>query len=50
MDPNADEEEVEEEEGYIPCVTCGHEVPIKSCIKHMERCYNKVKKSYVPVT
>lgn len=42
IDPDADEEEHEEEEGSIHCVTCGHEVSVKTCIKHMERCYNKV--------
>lgn len=42
IDPDADEEELEEEEGSIHCVTCGHEVSVKTCIKHMERCYNKV--------
>ncbi|CAL8077921.1 unnamed protein product [Orchesella dallaii] len=41
IDPDADDEEVEEEEGSIACVTCGHEVAVKTCIKHMERCYNK---------
>ena len=32
-----------EEEGVMSCVTCGHEISMKTCLKHMERCYNKVK-------
>ncbi|XP_021961175.1 CXXC-type zinc finger protein 1 isoform X2 [Folsomia candida] len=40
VDPDAEDEEPEEE-GIIHCITCGHEIPIRSCIKHMERCYNK---------
>lgn len=43
--PDHADDEIEEEEGSIPCVTCGHEVSVKTCIKHMERCYNKVKKN-----
>lgn len=42
MDPN-DEDDEPEEEGIIHCITCGHEIAVKTCLKHMERCYNKVR-------
>jgi len=34
----------ESEEAIIHCVTCGVDIHCKTAIKHMERCYNKVKK------
>ncbi|CAG7816473.1 unnamed protein product [Allacma fusca] len=40
IDPN-DEEMEPEEDGVMSCITCGHEISMKTCIKHMEKCYNK---------
>lgn len=40
VDPDMDDEE-QDEDGIIHCITCGHEISIKTCLKHMERCYNK---------
>ena len=38
---NADQEE--EAELNVFCVTCGLEVPQKIALRHMEKCYNKVR-------
>jgi len=40
VDPNLAEED--EDDAIIYCITCGHEISTRTCIKHMERCYNKV--------
>lgn len=39
---NEDEEE-EENEVDMYCVTCGHQIHTRTAIKHMEKCFNKVK-------
>lgn len=35
------------DEASIHCVTCGTDIHSKTAIRHMERCYNKVKQEIV---
>ena len=43
IDAQADEEvEEESEAAFLYCVTCGHEIPSRRAVKHMETCFNKV--------
>ena len=37
-------ESEDDTEASIHCVTCGLETNVKSALKHMERCFSKVKK------
>ena len=41
-------EEDTEDEGEMSmyCITCGHEIHSRMAIKHMEKCFNKVRFSY----
>lgn len=39
----ASESETEESEQNVSCFTCGHEVNIKNAIRHMARCFSKVR-------
>jgi len=39
---NSDEEEEEDMELFVYCVTCGHEIRQRNAFKHMERCFVKV--------
>lgn len=38
---NEDEQE-EENEVDMYCITCGHQIHTRTAIKHMEKCFNKV--------
>ncbi len=39
---NDNDEEEDETEMTVYCVTCGSDVQARTAIRHMERCYNKV--------
>ena len=41
VDLAALEDDTEEEPHSIHCVTCGHEVPTRNAIRHMEKCFGK---------
>lgn len=32
-----------DDESSIYCVTCGHEIHTSTAIKHLEKCFNKVR-------
>ena len=38
-----DDNDEDNDEASIHCVTCGTDIHSKTAIRHMERCYNKVK-------
>lgn len=44
IDPNADDggDDDSGDSAFIYCVTCGHEVPARRAIRHLENCFNKV--------
>ncbi|XP_018568188.1 CXXC-type zinc finger protein 1 isoform X2 [Anoplophora glabripennis] len=41
IDPNQDNDNDEDAEISMYCITCGHEIHSKTAIKHMEKCFNK---------
>ena len=43
QDKEDEEEETESAETYVHCVTCGSDIQTRTAIRHMERCYNKVR-------
>ena len=43
VEENSDDEEEEVGEMTIHCVTCGSNIQVQTAIRHMERCYNKVR-------
>lgn len=36
------QDDAEEDEMSMYCITCGHEIHSRTAIKHMEKCFNKV--------
>ncbi|XP_069987647.1 CXXC-type zinc finger protein 1 [Penaeus vannamei] len=44
IDPNADDggDDDSGDSAFIYCVTCGHEVPARRAIRHLENCFNKL--------
>lgn len=44
IDPNADDggDDDSGDSAFIYCVTCGHEVPARRAVRHLENCFNKV--------
>lgn len=44
LDPDAEEDgdgDNTEGEATLHCITCGHEVTVRSAIRHMDKCFNK---------
>ncbi|KAJ8984056.1 hypothetical protein NQ317_008782 [Molorchus minor] len=41
IDPNQENENEEDAEISMYCITCGHEIHSRTAIKHMEKCFNK---------
>ncbi|CAH0548993.1 unnamed protein product [Brassicogethes aeneus] len=41
IDPNQVNDNEEESEMSMYCITCGHEIHSKTAIRHMEKCFNK---------
>ncbi|XP_037074542.1 CXXC-type zinc finger protein 1-like [Pollicipes pollicipes] len=41
VDPSALEDDTEEEQHSVHCVTCGHEVATRNAVRHMEKCFGK---------
>ena len=44
-----EESEAETELSTTHCVTCGHEINVKTAMKHMEKCFTKVRKEMFEV-
>ncbi|XP_042864763.1 CXXC-type zinc finger protein 1-like [Penaeus japonicus] len=44
IDPNADDggDDDSGDSAFIYCVTCGHEVPARRAVRHLENCFNKL--------
>lgn len=42
IDSKTDDDENDDTEMSMYCITCGHEIHSRSAIRHMEKCFNKV--------
>lgn len=42
VDEHYDDDQEEESEQSMYCITCGHEIHSRTAIRHMEKCFNKV--------
>ena len=43
IDTSAEDDDNDDTEMSTYCITCGHEIHSRTAIKHMEKCFNKVK-------
>lgn len=41
VDEHYDDDQEEESEQSIYCITCGHEIHSRTAVRHMEKCFNK---------